>query len=350
MTETETGSCQIIEKEEIERIFLGFALEAQKQMTSEIEAPKKKVIVIAGPTCSGKTTFSLQLAKAINGEIISADSMQVYRGMDLGTAKATEEERAVVPHHLVDVRDISEPFNVVDFYYEARHCCQEILAREAVPIVVGGSGFYLHSLLYGPPSGPPSVPELRKSLEDEIEIMGSEVLYERLKKMDPQYANTITKNDKQKIVRALEIMTLTGKQVSKMSWKARQKPLNYDFHCWFVHRPRDVLYRRIEKRCEKMLEQGFIEEVEALIEKGLLDNSSACQAIGYRQTLDFLKTERTRDDYKNYLNDFMQASRNYAKRQFTWFRKEPLFRWIDLEMHDQETAVDIVRQEYESSL
>lgn len=350
MSESETGSCQIIEQEEIERIFLGFALEAQKQMTSEIKTPKKKVIVIAGPTCSGKTEFSLQLAKAIHGEIISADSMQVYRGMDLGTAKASKEERSEVPHHLIDIRDVSEPFNVVDFYYEARHCCQEIFSREAVPIVVGGSGFYLHSLLYGPPSGPPSVPELRKSLEEEVENLGAEVLYERLKSLDPQYANTITKNDKQKIVRALEIMALTGKQVSKMSWKTRQKPLNYDFHCWFIHRPREVLYKRIERRCERMLEQGFIQEVEALLSQGLESNTSACQAIGYRQTLDYLQTARTKEDYKNYLDNFMQASRNYAKRQFTWFRKEPLFRWLDLEMHDVETAADIIRQEYESSL
>lgn len=346
-----TGPEQItLEKEDIERIFLGFAHEAQKQMTSDIEAPKKKVLVIAGPTCSGKTAFSLMLAKAMNGEIISADSMQVYHHMDIGTAKASKEERAEIPHHLIDIRDIHEPFNVVDFYYEARHCCQEILARERVPIVVGGSGFYLHSLLYGPPSGPPSVPELRKSLEDEMQRLGPELMFERLHQLDSQYANSITKNDKQKIIRALEIITLTGKKVSKLSWVGRRKTLNYDFHCWFVHRPREILYHRIEKRCEKMIEQGFIDEVKLLIEKGLRSNSSACQAIGYRQTLDYLETAQTREDLKNYEKSFKQASRNYAKRQFTWFRREPMFRWLDLEMHDPETAVDIIKQEFEASL
>lgn len=337
-------------KEEIERIFLGFAIEAQKQLPSSLQKPKKKVIVIAGPTACGKTSFAISLAELINGEIISADSMQVYRGMDIGTSKATKEQCERIPHHLINTREITEPFNVVDFYYEARHCCQLILSREKVPIIVGGSGFYLHSLLYGPPSGPPSVPELRKTLEEEIEEKGSEVLFERLKELDPQYANTITKNDKQKIVRALEILTLTGKKVSKLSWKGRRRPQNYDFHCWFLNRPRESLYKRIDKRCDRMLADGFLEEVEYLNNKGLPANTSAAQAIGYRQALDFLKTERTPEDYQKFVASFKQATRNYAKRQLTWFRQEPLFRWLDLDMHDPETALDMVRQDYEMSL
>lgn len=337
-------------KEEIERLFLGFAIEAQKQLPSSLQKPKKKVIVIAGPTACGKTSFAISLAELIDGEIISADSMQVYRGMDIGTSKATKEQCGRIPHHLINTREITEPFNVVDFYYEARHCCQLILSREKVPIIVGGSGFYLHSLMYGPPSGPPSVPELRKTLEEEIEKKGSEVLFERLKELDPQYANTITKNDKQKIVRALEILTLTGKKVSKLSWKGRRRPQNYDFHCWFLNRPRESLYKRIDKRCDKMLADGFLEEVEYLNNKGLSTNSSAAQAIGYRQALDFLKTERSPEEYQKFVASFKQATRNYAKRQLTWFRQEPLFRWLDLDMHDPETALDMVRQDYEMSL
>ncbi|MBA3816944.1 MAG: tRNA (adenosine(37)-N6)-dimethylallyltransferase MiaA, partial [Parachlamydiaceae bacterium] len=269
-----------IEKEDIERIFLGFALEAQKQLTSNLQKPKKRAIVLAGPTACGKSALGMSLADLMHGEIISADSMQVYRNMDIGTAKSSKEERERIPHHLIDIRDINESFNVVDFYYEARHCCQQVHARESVPLIVGGSGFYLHSLLYGPPSGPPSVPELRKTLEDEIEKLGSEVLFERLKHLDPEYASTITKNDKQKIVRALEILTLTGKKVSKLSWQGRRKPQNYDFRCWFLCRPRDLLYKRIEERCDKMIENGFLEEVAALDKQGLRLNSSASQAIG----------------------------------------------------------------------
>ena len=325
-----TSSETTIEKQEIERIFAGFTVEAQRLLPSRLQKPKKRVIVLAGPTATGKTAFALSLAKLYGGEIISADSMQVYRGMDIGTAKASLLERAEIPHHLIDIRDITESFNVVDFYYEARHCCQLVLGHGNIPLIVGGSGFYLHSLLYGPPSGPPSVPELRKVLEEESDRLGPEVLYERLLKLDPQYANTITKNDKQKIIRALEIVTLTGKKVSKLSWKARRKPQNYDFRCWFLYRPREHLYKRIEERCDLMLLEGFLDEVEMLDKKGLRSNTSAAQAIGYRQALEFLDSPRSKEDYRRFVDAFKQVSRNYAKRQFTWFRREPLFRWLDL--------------------
>lgn len=346
MTTSETT----IEKKEIERIFLGFTVEAQKQLTTNLQKTRKKVIIIAGPTACGKSSLAMSLAELNSGEIISADSIQVYRGMDIGTAKATKEERERVPHHLIDIRDINDSFNVVDFYYEARHCCQKVLGHENIPLIVGGSGFYLHSLLFGPPSGPPSVPELRKSLEEEADRLGSEFLFEKLQQLDPQYAGTITKHDKQKIVRALEIITLTGKKVSKLSWKGRRKPQNYDFRCWFLHRPREILYHRIDKRCDHMIAEGFLEEVINLDKQGLRQNTSAMQAIGYRQALEFLDSKQSKEDYKKFVETFKQASRKYAKRQFTWFRQEPLFRWLDLDMHDPEVAMEMIRQDYESSL
>ncbi len=349
MKESPTGTCVSVEKEEIERIFLGLAVEAQKQIPA-IQRVKKKVIVISGPTAVGKSALALHLAKEMDGEIISADSMQVYRGMDIGSAKPTKAEREEVPHHLIDIRNIDEIFNVVDFYYEARHVCQQVHERNKVPIVVGGSGFYVHSLLYGPPSGPPSVPELRAKLEQEFELMGADFLFEKLMQLDAQYASTITRNDKQKIVRALEIIQLTGKKVSKLSWKGRRKPQNFDFHCWFLHRPKDILYKRIEKRCDQMIEEGLLNEVIELEKKGLRQNSSACQSIGYRQALDYFLTPQTPEDYKRFLEKFKQASRNYAKRQFTWFRKEPMFQWMDMELHDPEVVMDIIKQEYERSI
>lgn len=335
-----------IETDEVKRIMTNFALEIQKQIPSNLQRQKKRVIVIAGPTCCGKSAMAMQLAEKLGGEIISADSMQVYRGMDIGTAKATKEERLQVPHHLIDTRDITDSFNVVDFYYEARQTCQQILDRGGVPIIAGGSGFYLHTLIYGPPNGPPSVPELRKSLEEEIERLGSDAMYERLVQLDPQYAKTITRKDKQKIVRALEIMTLTNKKVSKLSWKGRRRPQNYDFRCWFLHRPKDKLYERIDLRCEKMLKMGFLEEVIRLEKEGLRNNSSASQAIGYRQALDFLSTPQTSEDYEQFVKWFKQATRNYAKRQFTWFKRESLFRWLDME-HDPELALDLIIKDYE---
>lgn len=326
------------EKEEMQRLYEGLAHEAQKQTSFSLRQHKKRVIVLAGPTGVGKSHFAMKLAQVIGGEIISADSIQVYRGMDIGTSKPSRADRQEVPHHLIDIRDVSESFNVVDFYYEARHCCQLILARESVPIVVGGSGFYLQALMYGPPSGPPSVPELRKMLEEQIEREGSDILFERLRKLDPDYAGTITKKDKQKIVRGLEIITLTGKKVSKLSWAARIKPLNYDFRCWFLHRPREDLYHRIERRCEDMVEIGLVNEVEQLIPQGLRDNSSAANAIGYRQALDYLDSTRSPEGHVHFLREFKQASRNYAKRQLTWFRKKPVFRWLNLGLHDYELA------------
>lgn len=335
---------------EIERIIFSFGVEAEKQIVTQLNKPKKKVIVISGPTAVGKSQFSLQLAKELNGEIISADSMQIYRGMDIGTAKLKSDEREGIPHHLVDITDVKEPFNVVDFYYEARHACQEILGRDGVPIIVGGSGFYLHSLIYGPPSGPPSVPEVRKKLEEELADRGIEALFEKLKRLDPQYAATITKNDKQKIIRGIEIIQLTGKKVSKITWKARKKPLNYDFQCWFLFRPRDHLYRLIDKRCDQMLIEGFLEEVEKLDQEGIRENSSAAQAIGYRQALEYLKTKRTKEDYKIFVEKFKQATRNFAKRQFTWFRQEANFRWLDLDLHDFEVALDMVIQDFRGKI
>lgn len=342
------GGSTALETEEIKRIVLNFALEIQKDIPSNLQRNKKRVIVISGPTCCGKSALAMELAQAIDGEIVSADSMQVYREMDIGTAKPSKADRLLVPHHLIDIRSINESFNVVDFYYEARQACRQILERGNCPIVVGGSGFYLHTFLYGPPNGPPSVPEVRQALEEEMEKIGPELMFAKLEQFDPIYAKSITKNDKQKIIRALEIITLTNKKVSKLSWKGRRKPQHYDFRCWFLHRPKDKLYERINHRCEHMLQAGFVDEVRHLEKLGLRENTSAAQAIGYRQTLDFLQTAQTPEDYKKYVESFKQATRNYAKRQFTWFRKEPIFNWIDVDMRDPELVFETIKLDYET--
>ncbi len=343
MTCTETA--------EITRLYHGIAIDIQRRLSATVNKPRKRIIVLAGPTAVGKSSFGLALAQELGGEIVSADSMQVYCNMDIGTAKPSIEDRLAVPHHLIDVRHVRENFNVMDFYYEARQCFQIIHARDNVSIVVGGSGFYLHSLIYGPPDGPPSFPELRKSIEEEYESLGSEAAFKKLSTFDPEYSLTITKNDKQKVIRALEIITLTGKKVSNLPWGGMQKkPQNYDFHCWFLNRPRDVLYKRIETRCEEMLKSDFLDEVRALKEIGLETNSSASQAIGYRQALEFLASNQTEEDYKNFVTKFKQASRHYAKRQQTWFRHdhEPLFRWLDLDLHDPEVAMDMVIKDFKA--
>ena len=210
---------------------------------------KKKVIVIAGPTASGKTALSLELSRLLDGEIISADSIQVYRGMDIGTAKATKEERLEIPHHLIDTCDLCENFNVVQFCQRAQSTIKEILKRDKVPIIVGGTGFYLHALIYGPPKGPAASPEIRQKISSEIERLGTEALYDKLCHYDPDYAETISNRDKQKVIRALEIISLTGKKVTDFpKGREEEQTKEFDFLCWFVHFPREILYPQIEMR------------------------------------------------------------------------------------------------------
>lgn len=311
------------------------------------QGKKKRVIIIAGPTASGKTRLSLELAGLIGGEIVSADSCQVYRGMDIGTAKVSAAERALYAHHLIDICDIDELFNVAEFYKSCQESFCHISARESVPIVVGGSGFYIHALLYGPPAGPPSVPEVRDLLDLQMRELGPDVLFERLQILDPDYAATISVRDRHKIVRALEIIALSERKVSDFPKQTKLEEQQYDFRCWFIYYPRESLYPRIEKRCEDMLRQGFLDEVKSLDQRGLRLNSAAAQAIGYRQALEYLDSPQTEADYLAFVANFKKASRQYAKRQFTWFRKEPLFRWLNVEEHSPERIQELILQDFE---
>jgi tRNA dimethylallyltransferase len=309
---------------------------------------KRKIVILAGPTGVGKTKMSLMIARAIGGEVVSADSMQVYRGMDIGTSKVKPSEQGNVRHHLIDSRDLDETFNVVDFFHDATQALREIFARDHVPIITGGTGFYIHALIYGPPRGPASVPDVRKKLEKEMDEKGSLELYDRLKSLDPEYAQTITFRDRHKIIRALEIMTLTNQKVSFFE-KGILPSQEYDFKCWFINSPKEILYPLLDERCEKMIADGFIEEVKRLKEHGIENNQSASQAIGYRQCLEFLNTAQSADDWHHFVEVFKQASRRYAKRQFTWFRKEPLFRWLNVHKTGLENAVEMIIQDYEQS-
>ncbi len=335
------------EDKELQILVGRFPLPQQEKVVPA--SKKKKIIILSGPTAVGKTQLSLTIAKAIGGEIISADSMQVYRGMDIGTAKVGMEERRQIPHHLIDSRDLDESFNVVEFYQEACQAIKEVFAKGAVPIVVGGTGFYIHSLIYGPPSGPASVPSLRRQLEEEMEQKGSEALYERLKEKDPVYAASITQRDRHKIIRALEIIAITSQKVSHLPKPSTENVDLYDFRCWFIYMPREVLYPRIEQRCDQMLAAHFLEEVVRLEKEGLGSNPTASQAIGYRQALEFLSSPRSPEDWERFVVEFKQASRRYAKRQFTWFRREPLFRWINVSEIPHETAAEMIIQDYERS-
>lgn len=336
-----------IEQQQLQFLLSHFTMPEKQKLVPH--SKKKKIIVISGPTGVGKTHLSLIIAKAIGGEIISADSMQVYRGMDIGTAKATPEERNQVPHHLIDSRDLDESFSVFQFYEEAWQAIKEIFDKGGVPIVVGGTGFYIHALIYGPPGGPPPEPELRKKLEHQMEEHGPEAMFAHLQKLDPEYAKNITQRDGHKIIRALEIISLTSKKVSEFVPKMQESVEHYDFRCWFLYHSKETIYQRIEMRCDKMISDGLLQEVERLDAQGLRNNTTASQAIGYRQTLEYLRSSKSQEDWDAFIAAFKQASRRYAKRQFTWFRKEPLFRWLNLEKISLESAAEMLIQDYELS-
>ncbi len=336
-----------VEDEELERLLQHFTLPERQFLPTNTK--KAKVLVLAGPTAVGKSALAIQIARLVGGQVVSADSMQVYRGMDIGTAKPSMAEREEIPHHLIDIRDVSQKFHVAEFYEEATSAIRRIIDEGAVPIVAGGTGFYLHALLYGPPSGPASDPAVRRAIEAEMDEKGPLPLFERLKEKDPLYASSITRSDRHKIVRALEIMQLSGKRVSDFSASAGGCADKYNFRCWFLHLPKEQLYSRIEARCDKMIDAGLIEEVERLKEQGLEQNETASQAIGYRQVLDYLASSQDEEAHRHLVREFKQASRRYAKRQFTWFRKEPLFRWLDLSRFQLELATELILQDLELS-
>lgn len=317
-------------------------------LLKDMEGPikKHKVIVIAGPTAVGKSDFAISLAKTIGGEIISADAMQVYKGLDIGTAKVPKEKMGGVPHHLLNIKKIGESFNVVDYYYAARNAIKDILLRNNVPIVAGGSGFYLHVLMYGPPGGPPPNADIRAQLQKQMEFHGPEVLYERLQMLDPEYAATITEKDRLKIIRALEIIAVAQKKVSDFE-KPRIKDDPYlDFRAWFLFLSKEILFKRIEERCHEMVNAGFVEEVRKYAAE-IKKNRSAYLAIGYRQCLEFLNTEQTEKDRIAFIEAFEKASKAYVKKQFTWFKKDNTYRWLDLGEIGREKAKEYILQDYE---
>ncbi|MBN2478914.1 MAG: tRNA (adenosine(37)-N6)-dimethylallyltransferase MiaA [Parachlamydiales bacterium] len=338
----------IYKTENIEDLLENIYLPLRKQ--TNLSLKKKKVIVIAGPTGVGKTEISLSIAKILDGEIISADSMQVYKDMDIGTAKVSQEDRKKVLHHLIDIKNIQESFNVADYFRYAHAACRQIILKNKVPIVVGGSGFYIHAFLYGPPLGPPSNKNIRDQLEEKLRDLGPEILYERLQMLDPEYAKTITEKDKHKIVRALEIMTITQKKVSEIPKPKVKESDLYNYRLWFLHYPKEEIYKMVNARCDEMIENGFIQEVEKLQKQGLENNSSCSNAIGYRQCLKYLNSSRTEEDMISFIHEFKKASRKFVKRQFTWFKKEPHFRWLNLEEIGKEKAKEYILQDYEQSM
>ncbi len=291
-----------------------------------MDRAKSKIIVIAGPTASGKTAAGIKVAEKFGGEIISADSIQIYRHMDVGSAKPTLEQRRSVPHHMIDIRNPDEDFSVGDYMREGRHCVQEIVRRGRIPIVVGGTGLYIRALLGGIADIPPSDPDLRARLCDEEQRDGRGVLYKKLQHVDPVKAVGVQPNNLHRIIRALEVFELTGKPMSDIQKEHsfRDRPYLYIFIC--ISPPRRVLYERIDKRVDTMINKGLIEEVYSLHEMGYSRDLKALQSLGYRHAGMIVWGEM---DHSNAIVLLKRDTRRYAKRQLTWFRSESDALWCD---------------------
>ena len=281
----------------------------------------EKIVVVAGPTASGKTALGIALAKELNGEIVSADSMQVYRGMDIGTAKATMDEREGIPHHMLDVAEPWEDYSVARYVEQAEACCRDILARGKLPILVGGTGLYIDSLISGRDfAAVDSDQGLREALSAEYDALGGEAMHRRLQEIDPERSAILHPGDKRRIVRALEVYRLTGMTITEHDRQTRALPRRFDaaaIHLNFKNR--SALYARIDRRVDAMVEQGLFREVEGLLAAGLSPESTAMQAIGYKEVVRSLQGELSREEAVALIK---QSSRRYAKRQLTWFNRD----------------------------
>jgi len=287
---------------------------------------KEKVIVIIGPTAVGKTKLSIELAKRVNGEIISGDSMQIYKGMDIGTAKIKEEEMKGIPHHLIDIKEPTESFSVAEFQELVRPLISDIIKRGKMPMIVGGTGLYIQSVLYDYQfSETERNQELRLKLEKKANEIGPIALHEELMKIDPISAKKIHPNNVRRVIRALEIFYDTGMKMSEMHENAEEEML-YDALLIGLTVRRDILYDRINQRVDLMIEEGLIPEVKRLYQEGIRDCQSI-QAIGYKELYEHFDGNISIEEA---IQKLKQNSRRYAKRQLTWFRNKMDVEWFDM--------------------
>ena len=284
------------------------------------------IICIAGPTASGKTALAVALAERINGEVVSCDSMQIYKGMDIGTAKPTKEEMRGIPHHMLDVADPGEDFSVSRYCEMATPIVDDIIARGKVAIIAGGTGLYMDALIRGNTFAPYPSTGMREKLEAQADANGMEAMYELLRSIDPDSAARLHLADRKRILRALEVYYETGETITAHNLRTQQIPPRYT-PVWFAleDAERADLYTRIDSRVDKMLEDGLLDEIRQLLNSGIPEKSTAMQAIGYKEFVDYLNDRCTLTEAAGQVQ---QASRHYAKRQLTWFRRNPAIHWL----------------------
>jgi tRNA dimethylallyltransferase len=302
---------------------------------------KPRLLIVAGPTAVGKTRLGVELAKRWNGEVISADSMQIYRGMDIGTAKITKEEMEGIPHWGIDLVDPDQPFTVADFRQYAEEKIREIDARGKLPILVGGTGLYVRAITDSLDFTEASIDRaFREMLQREAEEKGVESLHARLAQVDPPTARRLHPNDVRRVIRALEVYHLTGKPMSEAYEEAPEEP-KYRMLMIGLTADRAWLYERINQRVDRMIEQGLVDEVKRLLRQGYHKNLTAMQAIGYKEIIDYLEGRMSLEEA---IEEVKRGTRRFAKRQLSWFRREKRMHWLDvLQQDEREIYQEIAR-------
>jgi tRNA dimethylallyltransferase len=303
---------------------------------------KDKLLAIIGPTAVGKTKLSIRLAQQFHGEIISGDSMQVYRGMDIGTAKIRAEEQAGIKHYLIDILDPTDEFSVADFQERALQSIKELNQRETLPILAGGTGLYVQAVTHGFQFAEESQNEqIREKWQRFLDQNGPEALHQELTKLDQEYAGQLHPNNSRRVIRALEVLELTGKSMSvyQGEWN-NESPFNLVMVGLTMER--EKLYQRINARVDQMIEEGLVQEVEGLLERGVPKTAKALQAIGYKEIIDYLQGEQTKDKAIELLK---RNTRRFAKRQLTWFRRMKEIQWFDVtELERWNEHEEIIKQ------
>jgi len=283
----------------------------------------KPMIIIAGPTATGKSSLGVRLAKDMDGEIVSADSMQVYKYMDIGTAKITKEEMEGIPHHMLDVCEPTKSYSIGDYKDAAKTCVEDILSRGKLPMVVGGTGFYIHALLYDTDFGNQEAdPRIRERIEKEYDELGAGYVFDRLKVVDPDAAATMHMNNKKRVVRALEFYETNGYRISEHNTLSQAQKSPYDYIFLVLNRDREALYQLIDKRVDMMMEAGLAQEIQRLLEMGCRPGDVPMQGIGYKEFFDC-------DDIETTVYNIKNNSHHYSKKQITWFKREENTKWIN---------------------
>jgi tRNA dimethylallyltransferase len=305
-----------------------------------------QVLAIVGPTASGKTTLSILLAEKLHGEIISSDSRQIYKFLNIGTAKPTPEDLHRVLHHFIDILDPDQEYNAAEYGQQARSKIEELLKQGIQPIIVGGSGLYIRAIIDGFFKGPGKDSEIREQLEKEAQRFGAEMLFEKLKRIDPASAAKMDASKVRRVVRALEVYYITGKPISDLH-STQETRASFEILQYALEWERKTLYGRINRRIDEMMEKGLVEEVRELETRGYLSGMNALNTVGYKETFDFIEGKLTKEEMVRLIK---QNSRRFAKRQLTWFRADKRIRWISVnERTNWNEIAEMIQKEFQTT-